>query len=54
VREAVLKAFHKLDPSVNGPIPIAESVSAQLQQLQNLTVENSGMFVTHRGNENWF
>jgi NAD(P)-dependent dehydrogenase (short-subunit alcohol dehydrogenase family) len=54
VREAVLKAFHKIDPSVDGPIPVAESVSNQLQQVQNLTAKGSGKFVTHRGNENWF
>lgn len=54
VRRIVLGAFRKLDQGVNGPIPIAESVTDQLQKIQNLTEADSGKFVTHRANGGWF
>jgi hypothetical protein len=54
VRKFFLDAFHKIDPTVEGPIPVAESVSEQLRVIQNLTVEDSGKFLTHHGNDVWF
>lgn len=51
----MLDAFHKLDQSVTGPIPVDESVTDMLQVIQNLTEANSGEFVTHHGNhDEWF
>jgi hypothetical protein len=51
----MLNAFHKLDRSVNGPIPINEAVTDMLQVIQSLTEETSGKFVTHHGNsDEWF
>jgi hypothetical protein len=55
IRKFMLSAFHKIDPSVNGPIPVDESVTAMLQVIQNLTEANSGKFLTHHGNDDeWF
>ena len=50
----MLNGFHKLDPSVTGPITVEEAVTAQLQVIQSLTEANSGKFLTHRGNDEWF
>ena len=50
----MLNAFHKLDQSVNGPISVDESVTDQLQVIQSLTEANSGKFLTHHGNNDWF
>ncbi|EXJ69285.1 uncharacterized protein A1O5_07321 [Cladophialophora psammophila CBS 110553] len=55
IRKFMLNAFRKLDPSVNGPISVDESVTHQLQVIQSLTEANSGKFVTHHGNhDEWF
>ncbi|KEF52315.1 uncharacterized protein A1O9_11555 [Exophiala aquamarina CBS 119918] len=55
VRKFMLTAFRKLDPSVNGPIPVDESVTAQLRVIQSLTEANSGKFVSHHGDsKDWF
>jgi hypothetical protein len=55
IRKFVLSAFHKIDPSVDGPIPVDQSVTAMLQVIQDLTEANSGKFVTHHGNDSqWF
>jgi hypothetical protein len=55
VRKFMLNAFHKIDPKVEGPIPVDESVTEQIRVIQNLTEENSGKFVGHRGNAaEWF
>lgn len=51
----MLNAFHKLDPSVKGPIPVHESVAHQLQVVESLTEESSGKFLSHHGNNSdWF
>lgn len=51
----MLDAFHKVDPSVEGPISVEESVIAQLLVIQNLTEADSGKVFTHRGTSNdWF
>ncbi|RMZ75560.1 hypothetical protein DV737_g5233, partial [Chaetothyriales sp. CBS 132003] len=54
IRKFMLDAFRKLDPSVNGPIPVDESITDQLQVIQSLKEADSGKFVTHHGNNDWF
>ncbi|EXJ77313.1 hypothetical protein A1O3_09539 [Capronia epimyces CBS 606.96] len=54
IRKFMLSVFRKIDPTVDGPISVDESVTDQLQVVQNLTEADSGKFVTHRGNNNWF
>jgi hypothetical protein len=47
--------FHRLDPKVEGPIPVDESVTAMLQVVRGLTATDSGKFLTHHGNnDEWF
>jgi len=54
IRKFMLSAFRKLDPSVNGPISVDESVAAQLQVIQGLTEVDSGKSLSHHGNNDWF
>ncbi len=54
IRKFMLDAFHKLDPSVDGPISVDQSVTDQLQVIQSLTEANSGKFVSQHGNNDWF
>ncbi|EXJ56769.1 hypothetical protein A1O7_07113 [Cladophialophora yegresii CBS 114405] len=55
IRKFMLNAFHKIDPTVEGPISVDESVTDQLQVIQNLTEADSGKFLTHHGNhDEWF
>lgn len=55
VRKYVLSAFRKLEPSVDGPIPVHEAVSAMLQVITALTDADSGKSVTLRGETGgWF
>lgn len=51
----MLQAFHKLNPTVREAIPVEESVTSMLAVLDNMTQEDSGKFLTHRGNNvDWF
>ncbi|KAJ3544368.1 hypothetical protein NM208_g3088 [Fusarium decemcellulare] len=54
IRKFMLNAFHKLDQTVTGPISVHQSVTDQLQVIQGLTEVNSGKFLTHHGNNDWF
>jgi len=54
VRKFMLNAFHKLDPTVTGPISVEESVISQLKTIGNLSESNSGTFTTHNGDGKWF
>lgn len=51
----MLDMFHKVDPTVEGPISIEDSVSLQLKAIQSLNDTNSGKFLTHHGDDDtWF
>ncbi|KAF2785850.1 NAD(P)-binding protein [Melanomma pulvis-pyrius CBS 109.77] len=54
VRKYMLNAFHKIDPTVTGPTPVAEAVASQLKTIRGLTAENSGKSVGRFGNNDWF
>ncbi|KIW04966.1 uncharacterized protein PV09_04129 [Verruconis gallopava] len=55
IRRFMLSAFRKLDQSVDGPIPVNESVTSMLQVIHSLKEADSGKFVTHHGNNSdWF
>lgn len=54
VRNFVLNAFHKVDPNVDGPISVAESVNCQLQVIEGLSEANSGTVQNHRGDDRYF
>lgn len=54
VRKMVLGMFHKLDPSIEEPTPVAEAVAQQMKVISGLTAEDSGKFLTHHGdNTRW-
>lgn len=46
--------FHKVDPNVQGPIEVEESVSCMLEVVRKLTAENSGKVESHREDGSWF
>lgn len=50
----MLGAFQKIDPNVKGMISVKESVEAQVEVIKNLTPAQSGMFLSHHGNREWF
>lgn len=50
----MLSAFHKIDPKVTGPTPVAEAVASQIQTIRGLTVEDSGKSVGRFGDNDWF
>ncbi|CAI6312312.1 unnamed protein product [Periconia digitata] len=55
VRKWIIGAFHKVDPNVEGPRPVEESVADQLRVIGNLSAAESGKFLTHHGNhDQWF
>lgn len=54
MRKWMLDAFHKVDERVEGPIPVEESVAAQIETILNLTAEDSGKVLGHRGDTEWF
>jgi hypothetical protein len=54
LRKFFLNAFHKIDPRVEGPIPVEESVASQLKVIQKLTAEMSGKHVGRLGDGDWF
>ncbi|KAJ4296349.1 hypothetical protein N0V90_006394 [Kalmusia sp. IMI 367209] len=45
--------FRKYEPSFNGPIRPEESVDAQLNVIHNITLKDSGEFLSHHGNKRW-
>jgi hypothetical protein len=53
IYEGVKEPFRKLKPDWDGPVSPKESVEAQLQVVKNLTIEDSGSFLSHNGDKNW-
>lgn len=55
VRKWILRAFHKIDASVTGPVSVDESVTSQVKVIKGLTAGDSGRFVGRFGDStNWF
>ncbi|KAH8812676.1 hypothetical protein F5884DRAFT_786070 [Xylogone sp. PMI_703] len=49
----MLKDFKTMDPNFSGPITTEESVTAMKSLLERITIEQSGMFLSHHGNKHW-
>lgn len=49
----LLKKFQAIYPSFNGPISAEESVRMQLNVIRNITIKDSGKFLSHFGNREW-
>lgn len=45
--------FSKLYPNWKGPISPAESVSLTKKVIDNMTIEESGAFLSHFGSKEW-
>jgi len=50
---ALVPSFKKYDPTFEGAITPEESVTLQLQVIHRWTVEETGAFVSHHGNQRW-
>ncbi|KAJ7633095.1 hypothetical protein FB45DRAFT_745217 [Roridomyces roridus] len=52
--QGMMKAFTSVDPNFKGPISPEDSVKMQLEVIHRWTIEDSGAFVSHHGNKDWF
>jgi len=43
----------KLNPNFKGPVTPEESVKLQLQVIDNVTIQDTGSFISHFGNKEW-
>lgn len=50
----MLSSFQKMKPSVTGMISTEESVRDQLAVIDDLDASQSGLFLSHHGNDDWF
>jgi len=50
---AMVKKFQERAPHWKGPLTPAESVEHQLNVINNLSVEDSGKFLSHWGSKEW-
>ena len=50
----ILETFRKADPNLKGPISVEESVTGQIEVIEGLSAEQSGRFLSHHGNRDWF
>jgi len=50
----MLGAFRKVDPRLEGMVGVEESVRDQLTVIEGLGIEDSGRFMSHHGNRDWF
>lgn len=48
--------FHKFQvayPDFKGPITAAESIAAQKKIIEGITMAQTGLFLSHKGNKEW-
>lgn len=50
----MLEGFRRIEPGLEGMISTEESVRDMLGVIEGLTAQESGRFVSHHGDENWF
>jgi hypothetical protein len=54
--KAILVLFQKFQvayPEFKGPIKAAESVVAQKKVIEGITLQQTGSFISHKGNKEW-
>ncbi|KAI9037696.1 uncharacterized protein KD926_000112 [Aspergillus affinis] len=51
--QLALQAFQKLNPNITRLLTTEESVQQQLEVINKLTAEQSGLALSHHGDENW-
>jgi NAD(P)-dependent dehydrogenase (short-subunit alcohol dehydrogenase family) len=50
---AMIEKFRNLYPDFTGPITPEESVRMQLEVINQITVNDTGAFLSHKGNKEW-
>jgi hypothetical protein len=50
---AMIEKFRNLNPAFTGPITPEESVRMQLEVIHRITVNDTGAFISHKGNKEW-
>ncbi|KAK3379092.1 putative short-chain dehydrogenase [Lasiosphaeria ovina] len=53
VEAYILQSFQKIWPNLKGQIQPEESIKMVLNVIENLTTEQSGLMISHHGNEEW-
>jgi hypothetical protein len=51
--QAMFESFKKLAPHWKGPLTPIESVELQAKVIDNMTIADSGKFLSHWGDKNW-
>jgi hypothetical protein len=49
----LIQKFQVFYPEFKGPITAAESVIAQKKVIESMTLEQTGLFLSHKGNKEW-
>jgi hypothetical protein len=49
----MFKAMQASNPGWTGPLTPAESVKHQKKVIENITIDQSGQFLSHWGNKQW-
>lgn len=49
----MLASFRKVYPEFTGPITPEESVTAMRKVIKEITIEDTGAFISHKGNKEW-
>lgn len=49
----VIKGFQQAYPHFKGPESMEENMPKQLNVINNVTLEQSGKFLSHHGNQDW-
>jgi hypothetical protein len=49
----IMSDLRATNPDFTGPITTSESVIMQRKVIDNLTIENTGAFLSHHGNKSW-
>lgn len=51
IKDFFLSKLHKVNPNVEGPIEVEESIDLMLKQISNLDAKTSGAFMSEYGND---
>ena len=49
----LMQKFQDIYPHFKGPITAAESIAAQKKVIQDITLEQTGSFISHKGSKQW-
>lgn len=49
----MMQKFQIAYPDFKGPMPAAESIALQKKVIEGITLEQTGSFISHKGNKEW-